>query len=164
MPAFTTNQWAILFLVLVLGWVLGLASRAGGGRWKRALAEEQEARAEAERGHREELSVAHARIKELEREAAARPAAAPVAAPVAPRAVRDDDLGIIRGIGPVGADRLGEQGVTRYRQIVALDAAGKADLERRLGAPEGTIDRDDWQGQAKLLDDGRLDDHARRYG
>ncbi len=32
---FTTNQWAIVALVLVAGWLLGLMSRSGGGRWRR---------------------------------------------------------------------------------------------------------------------------------
>ncbi len=161
MPAFTTNQWAILFLVLVLGWILGLASRAGSGKWKRALAEERDARAESDRRQAEELAAARTRIAELERTVQRAPVAAPVATPA--RGGRDDDLGLIRGIGPVGAERLADQGVTRYRQIIALGATEKADLERRLGAPEGTIDSDDWQGQAALLDEGRIDEHRRRF-
>ena len=46
MPEFTTNQWAILFLVLVLGWLLGLISRSGGKKWKRAYEAERDARIE----------------------------------------------------------------------------------------------------------------------
>ena len=66
---FTTNQWAIVALVLLLGWLLGLASRSGGRRWKLAAADERERRRLIE----ERLDVAHARIAELERHAPAAP-------------------------------------------------------------------------------------------
>ncbi|AYJ87235.1 hypothetical protein D3Y57_16465 [Sphingomonas paeninsulae] len=42
MPAFTTNQWAVVVLVLVAGWLLGLMSRSGGAKWRRAYEEERE--------------------------------------------------------------------------------------------------------------------------
>jgi hypothetical protein len=44
MPEFTTNEWAILLLVLVLGWLLGLLSASGGGRWRREYEREREER------------------------------------------------------------------------------------------------------------------------
>jgi hypothetical protein len=56
MPEFTTNQWAVLFLVLVLGWLLGLMSRSGGGRWRRQYETEREARLAAERDRDERLA------------------------------------------------------------------------------------------------------------
>ena len=56
MPAFTTNQWAILFLVLVLGWLLGLISRSGGAKWRRAYEAERDARVEEQREHNMALS------------------------------------------------------------------------------------------------------------
>ena len=43
MSLFTTNQWAVVALVLIAGWLLGMLSRSGDGRWKRAHAEEREA-------------------------------------------------------------------------------------------------------------------------
>jgi len=46
---FTTNQWAVLFLVLLLGWLLGLMSSSGGERWRRQYEEERDARLAAER-------------------------------------------------------------------------------------------------------------------
>ena len=73
MPTFTTNQWAILFLVLLLGWLLGLISRSGGAKWRRAYETERDARIEERREHDAALTTATARIAELER---ARPAAA----------------------------------------------------------------------------------------
>jgi hypothetical protein len=64
MVTFTVNQWAILFLVLVLGWLLGMMSRSGGARWRRAAADERAARERVET----ERDAARARIAELERE------------------------------------------------------------------------------------------------
>ncbi len=70
--SFTTNQWAILALVLLLGWLLGLASRSGGKRWKREAEDERARRRTVE----ERLDVAQARIAELERHAVVTPVVA----------------------------------------------------------------------------------------
>lgn len=44
MMAFTTNQWAVVALLFVAGWLLGLMSRSsGGGRWRRDYEREHEA-------------------------------------------------------------------------------------------------------------------------
>ena len=75
MVGFTANQWAILFLVLVLGWLLGLMSRSGGAKWRRAAADERVGRERAEA----QLATANARIAELERN---RPVVATVDTPV----------------------------------------------------------------------------------
>ena len=42
---------AILALVLVAGWLLGLMSRSGGGRWKRAYEDERTAHAKLRRDY-----------------------------------------------------------------------------------------------------------------
>lgn len=68
MVMFTTTQWVILFLVLVLGWILGLMSRSGGARWKRELADERRANETYRRDHDARLEAANARIAELERD------------------------------------------------------------------------------------------------
>ena len=39
----TTTQWVALFLVLVAGWLLGLASHTGGRRWRERYAAERDA-------------------------------------------------------------------------------------------------------------------------
>jgi hypothetical protein len=57
MPEFTTNQWAVLFLVLVLGWLLGLMSSSGGARWRRQYEAEHDARLAAERDRDERLAL-----------------------------------------------------------------------------------------------------------
>jgi hypothetical protein len=40
---FTTNQWVFIALVLVAGWLLGMMSRSGGGRWKTEYQRERDA-------------------------------------------------------------------------------------------------------------------------
>jgi predicted flap endonuclease-1-like 5' DNA nuclease len=124
-PEFTTNQWAILFLVFELGWLLGLISRSGGKKWKRAYEAERDARADEQA----ELEAARTRVAELD---AARPAATtiveePVAvAPVATAESLDltrDDLSLIRGIGCAGQRRLNEEGIHRYSDITGMTPA-----------------------------------------
>ncbi|MDF3853353.1 hypothetical protein [Paracoccus pantotrophus] len=73
-----------------------------------------------------------------------------------------DDLKRIKGIGPKISDWLNAQGVTRYDQIAAWDAATVADFAQRLGRMGGRIEADDWVGQAKLLAAGGETGHSRR--
>ncbi len=40
---FTTNQWFIVVLIFVLGWLLGLMSRSGGAKWRRKYEAERDA-------------------------------------------------------------------------------------------------------------------------
>lgn len=161
MPEFTTNQWAILFLVLVLGWLLGLISRSGGKKWKRAYEAERDARIDEQA----ELEAARARVVELE-------AATPVkGAPKAARAatvdtldLTRDDLARIRGIGAAGQKRLNEEGITRYADIVGMTPEEEAALETKLGADEGYIEQERWREQAALLADGKADEHKAAFG
>ena len=167
MPAFTTNQWAILFLVLVLGWLLGLISRSGGRKWRRAYEAERDARIEDQRAHAEAIAAANARIAELESERERLATPAPAAAdPVTPDTLdlTRDDLAAIRGIGPAGERRLNEEGLYRYAQIAELTPADEAALEERLGADPGYIEQERWREQAALLADGKLEEHRARFG
>ena len=167
MPEFTTNQWAILFLVLVLGWLLGLASRPGGRKWKRAYQAERDARADEQA----ELEAARARVAELEAARSA-PAAAVVEPPVAAAPVTTtetldltrDDLSLIRGIGAAGQRRLNEEGIYRYSDITGLTPAEEAELEKRLGADDGYIEQEQWREQAALLESGQIDQHRATFG
>lgn len=171
MPEFTTNQWAILFLVLVLGWLLGLISRSGGRKWKRAYEAERDARADEQA----ELDAVRARVAELE---AARPApiatvveepvaAAPNTATTTTTETLDltrDDLSLIRGIGAAGQRRLNEEGIYRYSDITGLTPAEEAELENRLGADDGYIEQEQWREQAALLEAGQIDQHRATFG
>jgi predicted flap endonuclease-1-like 5' DNA nuclease len=154
---FTLNQWAILALVLLLGWLLGLASRSGGGKWKRAYRDELAAREAAD----SRLATANARIAELER---SRPVAPGTAAAVgAAAAGQRDDLSLIRGIGRSRETTLNEDGIHRYQQIESLSAAEADAIEARMGLSQGTIAREEWREQALMLRERRLDDHRARY-
>ncbi|CAN5394780.1 hypothetical protein BH09PSE3_BH09PSE3_20030 [soil metagenome] len=78
MPAFTTNQWAVVVLVLVAGWLLGLMSRSGGGKWRRAYEDERERHLELRRDYEAHLQqhgqVSDTRIPPLEERTIHRPA------------------------------------------------------------------------------------------
>jgi len=65
--SFTPEFWLILGLTLVLGWVLGLMSRSGGGRWKRELAAEREAHVATKRDYDARLAEADKRAAEHDR-------------------------------------------------------------------------------------------------
>lgn len=73
-----------------------------------------------------------------------------------------DDLRRIKGIGPKLSDWLVQNGVTRFDQIAAWDAAEVADVARRLGRMGGRIEADDWVGQARILASGGETEHSRR--
>jgi len=163
-----TNQWAILFLAFVLGWLLGLVSRSGGKKWKRAYEAERDARIEEQ----QELEAARVRIDELETAAPAVVTPAPVApvAPVAPTATPEtldlthDDLSRIRGIGAAGQRRLNEEGIYRYSDLTALTPEEEVALERKLGADEGYIEQERWREQAAMLEAGKVDQHRATFG
>lgn len=74
-----------------------------------------------------------------------------------------DDLKKIIGIGDTLQDTLREHGITRFSQIAALDEAQIAKLEDDLNFP-GRIERDQWIEQARLLAEGRHEEHAERFG
>lgn len=155
---FTPNQWAIVALVLVLGWLLGLLSRSGGARWKREARAERTARIEAET----RLAAAHTRIAELER--TAHPVVPGTAAAVgAAAAGRRDDLSLIRGIGRDRETLLNEAGVHSYRDVATLSDTDAATLEGRLALPANTVVREQWREQAETLRDGGVEAHRSRY-
>ena len=168
MPTFTTNQWVVVFLVLLLGWLLGLISRSGGAKWRRAYEAERDGRIEESREHAAALEAANARIAEMQR---ATPAV--VAAPVAPAKMEPaktetvapprDDLARLRGVGSAGERRLNEVGLHSYADIAALTPAEEAALEEKLGADQGYIEQEQWREQAALLADGRVEEHRARF-
>jgi len=163
MLQFTTNQWAILGLVLVLGWVLGLLSRAGAGKWRRQAEEEQQLRLAAQERYEARIKAANERIAELEKSAPA-VGVGTGAAVAAAAAGKRDDLALIRGIGRAGETRLNECGIYRYSDITGLSDIEEAELEGRVGAEPGYIAQEQWREQAALLAAGKTEEHARLYG
>lgn len=160
MPAFTTSQWAILFLVLLLGWLLGLLSRSGGAKWRRAYESERDARIAEQSEHEAALTAANERVAALER---ARPVTS-LPATASTLDLTHDDLARIRGIGASGERRLNAEGIHRYGDITGLSTAEEAALEERMGADPGYIEQEQWREQAALLADGQVDEHRRRFG
>jgi poly(3-hydroxybutyrate) depolymerase len=69
-------------------------------------------------------------------------------APVAPRA--EDDLKLIRGIGPGIEKKLKGFGIASFADIAGWTPETVAEFDRRL-AIKGRIERDDWVGQARAL-------------
>ena len=80
MLTFTLEQWAIIALVFVAGWLLGLASHPGGRKWRERYAAEREAHAAARKDADARVAAAEAKHRELERDHARLAAAAPVTA------------------------------------------------------------------------------------
>ena len=163
MEMFTVNQWAILGLVLVLGWLLGLMSRSGGRRWKRAYREELD----AHRAYRTEtearIAAANERIAELERHAPAIGLGTGSAIGAAARG-RRDDLTRIRGIDGDTELRLNESGFSSFRDLARLSRSDEAALEGKLGLAPGRIERENWRDQAALLARGRIAEHHGAFG
>jgi predicted flap endonuclease-1-like 5' DNA nuclease len=167
MPTFTTNQWVILFLVFVLGWLLGLLSRSSK-KWRLAYETERDARIDEQREHAAALETSQARIAELERQ---RPVVTTVpaastsasAATASNLDLRRDDLSVIRGLGAEGEADLNDEGIYRYAQIADMTPAEEIELEDRLGADRGYIGQEQWREQARLLADGRVDEHRAKF-
>lgn len=158
---FTPNQWAILALVLVLGWLIGLLSRSGGAKWRRAYDDEVAVRKNAEA----QLAAARERIAELERQAAGHPVGPGTAGAIGAAAAGNrDDLALIRGVGRDREISLNDAGIYRYRQIESLSDGDAATLESRLGLKSGTIAYEEWREQAALLREKGVDAHRTRWG
>jgi predicted flap endonuclease-1-like 5' DNA nuclease len=157
---FTANQWAILALVLILGWLIGLLSRSGGARWRRSYEEERVLRQQAESS----LAAANARITELERQVAGHTIVPGTAAAIGAAASgARDDLALIRGIGRERETRLTEIGIYSYRQVATMSDGDAADIETRLALKAGTIAYEEWREQAAMLRDRKVDEHRARY-
>ena len=63
----TPTQFVVLALVLIAGWLLGLASHPGGRKWKDRYAAEREAHAATRRDADTRVAAADARVTEAER-------------------------------------------------------------------------------------------------
>lgn len=94
----TPTQFAVLLLMLIVGWLFGFASHPGGKKWKRAYRAEQAARAQdlAERDERvRALEVRNAELVAAQGNASG-------AAPVAAGAVTTADRTGRAGDAPAG--------------------------------------------------------------
>jgi len=110
----------------------------GGAKPSKKAAAKPEAKAE--------IPAAKAEAKE---EAKAAEKAAPLFK--APKG-KGDDLTVIKGIGPVAAKDLNEQGITTFAQIAALTDEDIARIDAAM--PFSTHQIEDWREQAKALAKG----------
>lgn len=166
---FTTNQWIIVLLVLLLGWLLGLMSRSSGRHWRRAYENEHAARTTLEKRFESERAAAPVSVRPVEAEharpvAAEHPHATATPVPPATERSRGDDLTRVHGIGGNHARQLQELGIHRYDDIAHLSARDEAELERRLNLHPGQIERERWREQAGLLARGQYDEHRGVFG
>lgn len=99
-------------------------------------------------------------VEELQAAVEPTPEPAPAALPAAPA----DDLSRIKGLGPKLQTLLPQLGITTFAQIAALDAAGLAELDGKLGAFAGRPAKDNWVDQAKFLAEGDVAGFEAKFG
>lgn len=173
----TVGQFAVLGLLLVAGWFFGFASAPGGRKWKERLREEEIEHARTQDQLIADVKAKDKRIAELEKERDAALKNASTAAPVASADVEPakgdgwrgwfgwgrDNLARIKGIDEAREKRLNELGYKTYREIEGMSDEDEAKLEERLELEKGTIAKEGWRDQAKLLRDGNEEEHAKQY-
>lgn len=158
--SFTINDIVLLVVALLIGLVLG-AMMGGGGKYKRRWRDGEREHALAIKDRDLRLEAANKRIAELERNQG--PIGPGTATAVAGAVHGRDDLTRIRTISTSDEVALNEAGYHRYRQIATMSDEQQATVEGRLGLRPGVISRDEWREQARLLDAGSSDEHARLY-
>lgn len=168
----TANEFAILALLLVAGWFFGLASRGGTRKWKDQIrnAEVENARLKDQLSARDKQIVALTR----ERDAAIAKGGSPAPAPAMTADGGNsgwrgwfgwgrDNLSRIKGVDDVRERLLNERGYKTYREIEGMSAEDEATLESALGLDAGTIAKQGWRDQAKLLREGNDAEHTAQY-
>jgi predicted flap endonuclease-1-like 5' DNA nuclease len=75
-----------------------------------------------------------------------------------------DDLQLLKGVGPKLAQKLNENGITRFEQVARLSPNEVAILDERLGPFRGRIERDRVVEQASYLARGDRDGFEARFG
>ena len=143
---FTLNYIALILIALVAGLLLGLMT-SGRGKYKRLWRDEQLA-------HRQTIK---------ERDTLIHTPVSGRVSPVRSHGEGHDDLTRIRSISAQEAAILNEAGYHNYAQMSGMSDEQQATLEGRLGRTPGTIAHEEWKIQAKLLENGKIREHERRY-
>lgn len=173
----TPTQFAVLALVLLAGWLFGLASSSGGKKWKQRYRDEEAAhkayRAEVAadlKTRDERLREAEAERDRLTHERSTTTAAAAATGAAASSSSSGffgwggDNLSRIRGIDAELERALSQRGIKTYRAIEGLSEADERALEDDLRLRPGTIDAERWREQAAMLRAGHDDEHRSRWG
>jgi len=175
----TPTQFAVLALLLLAGWLFGLASSSGGKKWKQRYRDEEAAHKAYRAEVAADLKTRDERLREVEaerdrlvKERGTTTTAATAAAGAAATSSGGggffgwggDNLSRIRGIDAELERALGQRGIKAYRAIEQLTEAEERALEDDLRLRPGTIDAERWREQAAMLREGRDDDHRSRWG
>ncbi|WP_156818894.1 hypothetical protein [Sphingomonas sp. Mn802worker] len=90
----------------------------------------------------------------------------PRPAPSAPAATPADAGSItqLKGLGPKIATRLNELGITQVDQLAWIDDGEAAELDAKMGAFQGRMERDRWREQARLLAKGDRAGYEAQFG
>jgi len=139
-------NWLLVVLALVIGLLVAWFIFSANRRTKVTI----EPRADDGEPARRNQALIDAAPVAVSAEAAAEPAAG--------------DLARIKGVGPKLITQLHELGVTSVAQVAAWDAAEVARIDSQLGRFAGRIERDDWVGQAQLLQTGDKSAFEERFG
>jgi len=92
-------------------------------------------------------------------------AAADMPASSAPAAATtSNSITQLKGLGPKIATRLGELGITTVDQLAWLDDGEAAELDAKLGAFQGRMERDRWREQARFLAQGDRAGYEAQFG
>lgn len=75
-----------------------------------------------------------------------------------------DNLQMLKGVGPKLAQKLQENGITRFEQLAAMSENEVAMLEEKLGPFRGRLSRDRVVEQASYLARGDSDGFEARFG
>lgn len=142
--ALTMNEIILLLIALGVGLLTGLMI-SGRGKYKRLWRQEQIAHRQAARERNARMPLAGTTSHEPDATGAR------------------NDLTRISTISERDEAALNEAGYKRYSQIAVLTEEQQGTLERRLGRKPGTIAREEWPMQARLLDSGKVREHERRY-
>jgi predicted flap endonuclease-1-like 5' DNA nuclease len=157
---FTLNEIALLGVALLIGLLIG-AMLSSGGKYKRLWREEQAAHRATMRDRDARIAAANERVAELERNRG--PIGPGTAAAVAGAVHGRDELTRIRTVTAQDEIALNEAGYHRFNQIASISDEQEAAVEGRLGLRPGTIARDEWREQARLLAERNDGEHARIY-
>lgn len=97
---------------------------------------------------------------------AAAPKAAPkvAAKPKVAKVAIPDNLELLKGVGPKVNNMLKGLGITSFAQVANWTAADITEIDAKLGAFAGRINRDNWVDQAKFLVAGDVAGFEKKYG
>ena len=138
-------NWLLVVLALLIGLLVAWFIFSAGRRTKVTI----EPRADDEPARRNQALIDSAPVA--------------VSADLAPEPAASD-LARIKGVGPKLITQLHELGVTSVAQVAAWDATEVARIDGQLGRFAGRIERDDWVGQAQLLQTGDKSAFEERFG